>query len=568
MKIKQLSQAVISKIAAGEVIERPVYAVKELVENAIDAGATSIAIHLEESGLKHISVIDNGEGMSAEDIIECFKPHTTSKLENIDELSHIGSLGFRGEALSSIAAVSRMVIQSKRKDDATGTKIVVKNNKLEKTVPVGMPSGTQIEIDYLFYNLPARKKFLKSPRTEFRHSIDLITSIALAYPHIQFELTHNGRTILDLPTTKERTHRLQKLLGNEIYKSLIPVAYEDVYLRIGGFIAKPPMTTRTPTKQFLFVNNRIVTDKRLSLSIKNAYGTLLEKTAYPIAVLYFTLPFDHVDVNVHPRKDEVRFINQQSILEHIHEAIRASFSHNGLVVQSTYWQDPSRDYSFGIADAKSTKSHAAQLLREKELPWQLSMPEKGDAGKVIQIANLYLLAPSKNGMLLYDQHAVHERIRYEQLKKTFLEEKKQASSFQFPKPGVFELSIHESSLLQEYIPLLADLGWDIEHFQDTSFLIRALPVLFQDRNYVALLRELLDDIEQDGKPKSLDAISHKMISYLACRSAVKAGDSLTKKQAKELLEQLEQTPDNATCPHGRPTRVSITGEQLRKMFKR
>ncbi|MGI8420397.1 MAG: DNA mismatch repair endonuclease MutL, partial [Candidatus Levyibacteriota bacterium] len=410
-KIYPLDPQIVSKIAAGEVIERPVYAVKELVENALDARAENITIHIEESGLKKIIMIDNGEGMSKEDLLECFKAHTTSKLQNEESLTSIQTLGFRGEALASIAAISKVTIASKVAGETAGTSISIKNGTVEKEKPIGMPTGTQITVDYLFHAVPARKNFLKSQRTEFSLILELISHYALVYPSVNFVLVHNNKTVLDLPKVSERIDRIEKLLGKEIYQALLPVDYKDAYVTISGFIVKPSLTTRTPIKQFLFVNQRQIRDKNLSLKIKASYGTLLENAVYPICILYFSIPCEMVDVNVHPRKEEVRFSNQQSVYDAVEKIIKETFANNVLATNS-YWDSASPFNGLGLHDASSgTTSYAGKLMKEKKFPWELNLETKPDTTDILQINKLYLLISTQRGFVIIDQHAAHERIR-------------------------------------------------------------------------------------------------------------------------------------------------------------
>jgi DNA mismatch repair protein MutL len=557
--IHQLSANVVSQIAAGEVIERPVYAVKELVENAIDAEADSIRLTIEDSGLKKITVIDNGEGMNEEDLKECFKPHTTSKIAEIDELTHIKTLGFRGEALSSIAAVSHLTINSRIKNNISGISLVIEDSKLQRMSPVGMPIGTSVTVEQLFLSHPVRKKFLHSGRSEFRFILNLVLSYALSYPNIHFSLSHNKKIILDLPKTSEPTIRIEKLLGKDIFESFLPVEFSNSYISISGFLAKPSVTTSSSHKQFLFINNRLVTDKGISQIIKAAYGSLLPKTAYPVCLLHISLPYEIVDINVHPRKEFVRFLDQNLLMETLKKAAAQTLAQYDLT------QDISLE-SFLNDAIGSTQSYAGRLLKEKNLPWKLS--SKIDYQNILQIHNLYLFALSTRGFVLVDQHAAHERILFEQLQKEFLQEKKKYALFHFSKPGVFDLSVPERELLLEHLDKFKNIGWDIEHFRNNTFIIRSLPMLFQDRDYVKLLREMLDDFQSDNLMKNIDEISKKMIAYLACRAAVKAGDRLTKKQVKEIVEQLEKTQNNTTCPHGRPTKIVIDLEKINKLFRR
>lgn len=566
-KIQQLPQHVISKIAAGEVIERPVYAVKELIENSLDAGADAIKVIIEDSGLKRISVIDNGEGMSLEDIQECFKPHTTSKLSSEEQLHQIHTLGFRGEALSSIAAISYVTINSKTKGSAAGNSVILRDGIVEKIAPIGMPIGTQITVENLFHSVPARKKFLKSQRTEFRHIIDVLTHFAFSHPQVQFILIHNGKTILDLPKANDAIDRIQTLLGNDVFANFVPIEFVDSYVTIKGYIAKPQITTKTPHKQFLFINGRKIHDKGISLAVKTAYGTLLEKQSHPVCLLFFSMPHEVVDVNVHPRKEEVRFMNAQDLLKMIDAAIQKTLVEHTITFNANSWKN---NVFLGDSDTyfsgKSTDSYAGKLLKEQQLPWTLLQNAKTDISQVIQMHNLYLVASTNDGMAVFDQHAVHERILYEQYLKAFAEKKSDEDMHTFAKPKVIEFGLSDAELLAENIETFTTLGFALETFKGKSFLLRSVPQLLFDRDHKELISNILENLRIDID--DVDATTKKMIAYLACRGAVKAGDSLTKMQCKDLLQQLEKTPNNATCPHGRPTKVLVDLDMIHKMFKR
>lgn len=603
-KIFPLPQQIISKIAAGEVIERPVYAVKELIENSLDAEANSIAIAIEDGGLKLISVIDNGEGMSEEDLRECFKLHTTSKISSAEQLTEIKTLGFRGEALSSIAAVSKMTIQSKTRDAVAGTKIEIVDGKIKKISPAGMPVGTGISVGNLFHTIPGRKKFLKSTRTEFRHIAALVSQYALSYPEVHFFLSHNGKKILDLPkanssysssgaTAESRSlagasdqvldslplartintgvlNRIRLLFGDNFFSNILPLIYEDNYISISGFLTTPQHAASTSQKQFIFVNNRSITDKHISSAVKDAYGTLLESAAYPVFILFFSIPHFLIDVNVHPRKEQVRFADQDSVYKAVYKAISETLIKHNLLYFSDNLQ------GIGLSDGDSstrksgyTNSYAGTLLKESRFPWDLRDSNQITANReLVQLHNLYLITQTKHGILFIDQHAAHERILYEQFFEEFTSRKRETARHHLTKPQVIEFSIIEKELLEEHQDIFLKMGFAIEHFKDNTFIINAVPVLFQDRKYGSLIMEMLEDIRQEKHPKEVDKISQRMIAYLACRGAVKAGDRLTKKQAKELVEKLEQTNNNATCPHGRPTRIIVAIERIDRMFKR
>lgn len=552
-KIFPLSSDVIAKIAAGEVIERPAYAVKEIIENAIDAKAESITIHIADSGLKKIVVIDNGEGMSTEDIKECFKPHTTSKLTEEEQLHAVRTMGFRGEALSSIASISTMTIKSKTAEEVAGTQVTVQNGAIKNISPVGMPVGTSVTIDNLFYPVPARKKFLKSKRTEFRHILDVVSHTALAHPEIRFVLTHNNKTIFDLPKTKENTDRIQKFIGPSVFEHLIPITYTDQYVGFTGFLAKPQVVTKTANKQFLFVNQRKITDKLISQSVKEAYGNLLEATASPIFILFLTIPPEVVDVNVHPRKEQVRFLNKETLFATIKKAVSENLTKNNLTFLNLDWK--TRD--------GQTKSYAGKLLKQLVLSDAALLTTREKHAEIQQIHNLYLLTPTKQGLLIIDQHAAHERILYQEFLKAFEKEKQKTEVFKLPKPETIDLSMTEQEALEEQKKELKKIG-----FSFNSNKLTTVPKLFKDWDYQNLITEMIEDILEEKNIADIGTQSNKMLAYLACRSAVKAGDPLTKDQIKRLLEQLEKTENNATCPHGRPVRVAVNLQDLNRMFKR
>lgn len=566
-KIHKLSPRVIAKISAGEVIERPAYVVKELVENAIDAKADYITIQVEEAGLKKIIVTDNGEGMSEEDLKECFKPHTTSKILQEEDLADISSLGFRGEALSSIAAVSDVKIKSRIENVSSGVMIQIQEGKLIKVSPVGVPIGTSVIVERVFGNMPARKKFLKSIKSEFRHIVDVIMHYAIAFPQIRFYLSHDKRIILDFPQNQDILERISMLLGTSILEQLLPVAYEDSYITISGFISRPQINTHSTSKHFLFVNNRAITDRAITLAIKEAYGSLLESKGYPIFILFLTLPYETVDVNVHPRKEQVNFLNNQVLFEHVAQAVLQTLSEYNLTFQSISWKD---DLVLGDEDSSrfgNTRSFAGKLLKDSIIPWELKQ-EVIDSSEVTQLHNVYLLMQTKDGVLLVDQHAAHERILFEQFNRAFQEQRSKEEAFSLPQTIQFEISISDTEILKEYLSFFASFGFEIEHFRGNHFVVSTVPLLFKDRDIVKIILEILEDIRQEKTLKNIDNQTKKMIAYLACKAAIKAGEKVSKGEAKKLVEQLEKTANNATCPHGRPTKIEMTKNQLDRMFRR
>ncbi len=557
-KISKIPPHVVARIAAGEVIERPVYAVKELIENALDANATRITIQIEASGLKKIIVTDNGEGMSNQDIQESFLPHTTSKL--IDEsLVGIQTLGFRGEALASIAAVSDLIIQSRNLDDTAGTQVEIKSGDVQKVLPVGMPHGTSVTIENLFYPVPARKKFLKSERTEFRHIVDLVSEYALSFPSVRFLLLHNNRVVIDVPENQSFIQRLEDVLKQPLVSNLIPVVSDDAYISVNGYIAHPQLSTSTLYKQYLFLNNRVVSDRYISSAIKQAYGTLLAKTQYPIFILHLTVPYEMVDVNVHPRKEQVSFVHKDMVISTIQNSVSQTLEKSNL----HFTVPPTQIYS---ARRGSTLSEDAQMLRDAQDLWNVKDPILlSDSQALQQIHSMYIMVQTKRGIVLIDQHAAHERILYEQIIKTF--KKEVQKKYVLKKHTILSFTPSEEEIVEEYLSLFISLGFDIQK-KNKQYVLNALPALFKSRNTAQVIREIIDQLSEYGSVVTLDSITDMMITYLACRAAVKAGEKLIVPEMKRLIEKLENTPNNATCPHGRPTRIDLPLTELNKWFKR
>lgn len=555
-----LPKSVVSKIAAGEVIERPAYAVKELLENAIDARADSISIHIEDAGLKQITISDNGEGMSREDLLECFKPHTTSKIKSEDELLGIKTLGFRGEALASIAAISDLTIKSRQKNETAGTIVEIKFGEVENVSSTGIPAGTTVLVENLFRSVPARKKFLKTTATEFRHISEIVMHYALSFPEIHFVLTHNKKTILDLPKKSDFSNRIKMAFGESFLDQFLPIKHEDGYVRIEGFVGKPQTASHNMNRQYLFINTRNVTDKLISLAVKEAFGTLLPSSSTPVFRLHITIPYELVDVNVHPRKEHVQFSDSRMIFDAVKLAVTEILANNNITFNLAKFKI---ETSAKISD---TVSFAGQLLKETVLPWNQTSLGKTSNHQLIQLHKLYILVPSKEGLVLIDQHAAHERILYEEFLESFESEKKK--NFKLSKPVKLELSLSDSQVLEEYMDNFLKSGFQIDHFQAHSFVIRSIPAVFKGRNIQKIVIEMLEEFAQDKTPKSVDTRSQRMLAYLSCRAAVKAGDALSKNQMKSIVKQLEKTLNNATCPHGRPTRITISLSEINKFFKR
>jgi DNA mismatch repair protein MutL len=560
-KIHRLTPSIIAKIAAGEVIERPAFAVKELIENAVDADASFIEIQIEESGLRRITVIDNGEGMSREDLEVCFLPHTTSKLDTDKEIIGIRTLGFRGEALSSIAAVSHMTISTRTPKDIGGRIIQVRGGIVEDSAPIGAPIGTSVTAEGLFYSIPARKKFLKSAQTEFRHISDLVSHYALMYPTIQFQLKHNKKSVLDLPAVTEISERIRIILGSALAEHLIPVSHEENHLNIEGFIGKPQVASKQNQKQYIFVNGRAVTDRIVQLAIKEAFGSLLPATQTPVFILHLTLPHEIVDVNVHPRKEKITFVNPDLIFSTVKLAVTKTLNDHNITFHLSKFTDENS------AKRGETQSLAGNLLRETVLPWKRTDAITIDPkDTVTQIHQTYLITYDKDNIYLIDQHAAHERILFN----TFLEQfsEKQQRTRVLGHPLTISLSLAEKQVLEEYGEIFTDTGISYDIGADNTARITSIPEVFAGRNMERILKDMIADIITGKTGEIRDEGSIRMMKFLACRAAVKAGDVLGEQQMLDLVMNLLSCEQKETCPHGRPTTISLSLEELRHEFRR
>lgn len=559
-KIKLLPDHIISKIAAGEVIEKPLFAIKELIENSIDAKADNISIFLEDAGLKKIIITDNGEGMNKEDILECFKSHTTSKL-NTDDLLSIRTLGFRGEALASIAAVSKLIIKSKPKKDLAGTQVDIFQGEVINVSPVGIPIGTTIEVSNLFANVPTRRKFINDNKKEFRQILDLIIRVSLAYPNIKFLLKHNKKIILDLPKTNDVNDRVNNLLGEKVAQNLLPINFEDFYLKVTGFFGTPKISSSKPSKQFIFINGRSIEDKIISLAVKDAYGNVLEEGRHPTFILFITLPFETIDINVHPRKETIKFLDEKLIYELISKSVKQHLEEHNI----TFTNISFKDSNFGPT---LTNSAIGKSLKKDSLTNELvSLGKEIDLSKFIQFHNLYLIFQSKDGLVIIDQHAAHERILYEHLKKEFTQLKNSTNSLKLKTSLQIPLSKMQKQTLHDSLNIFTQLGFSLKVLPNENLEISHIPYLLKDINIEKFIYESLEKLEQ-GDLLNIDEQNDLMLKYLACRAAVKAGDKLEDIQIKNLLENFQTTPNNSTCPHGRTTIYEFKLDKLNKLFNR
>ncbi len=558
--IRPLSSTVIAAIAAGEVVERPAIVVKELIENSLDAGATKIAISASLGGSADITVSDDGFGMDDEDLKLSITRHTTSKIFAIDDLNTLQSFGFRGEALASIASVSIMTIQSKMSSAEIGYQISVRHGHIGEVIPVGMPNGTTITVEHLFAEQPARRKFLKSSAIELRRIIEVVQAAALSHPEVSFAFTHNQKMILFVPKKQTLLERAVHLF-KQSPQTLLHVDAHFQNLRIFGLVGTPQLAHQLKQKQYLFVNHRPVHHNALTAVVKKTFGALLDPRTQPVFILHLELLPSVIDVNIHPRKELVRFVDEARILENIAQAVDQALKQQDLSFHYT----PSPPELAMLHDDNKASVPMSNLLKSVTDAWQVTPPAQTE---VMQIDNTYLLTATPPGLMIIDQHAAHERILYQQFLTTFRTQQLQQATSVLDPAMVIECSAIEAQLLREHLPTLAKIGFEVEPFGEHSFKISQVPLLYVGHNLQQLFAELLEDFAGDGHPVSLDSVSQRTIAYLACRSAVKAGDYLSQHQRQALITQLATTEQRFTCPHGRPTTMIFTISDLEKMFRR
>jgi DNA mismatch repair protein MutL len=588
-----LDPATVNQIAAGEVVERPASVVKELFENAIDAGARTIRVDLSSSKnlITTIRVIDNGTGMSPDDAVLAFTPHATSKIATIEDLDEIRTLGFRGEALASIAAVSRVTLCTKPRESpvVSGTRVVVEAGEVREHGETGTPTGTNILVQDLFFNTPARKKFLKTLGTELAHITGIIEGLALAHPEISVSLTHNGKELITTEQSPRVLDTIARLFGSDVASDLIPVEYGTPIVSVNGFISRPALFRKNLKRILISVNGRYVASPPINAAILEGYGTLLSKERFPVVFLFLTIDTSLVDVNVHPAKKLVRLGPEREVCSAVRQAISGALLKSDLIPAAQVPEHPafseksgSRDsrasyghepiLSYGVSEPVSEPTHTGIIttdrqLRQTELrtgilPDASIVPEMDVIG---QFAGIYILAATRSGdLILIDQHAAHERIMYEMVS---AKRESARRSQELIAPIVLHRSARDTAVLRELLPSLAEEGFEIEEFGKDTFLVRAVPVVLGTLEQADMVNEIVDDLSRDDMYRSVSN-RERITRIIACRSAIKAGTACTPEQCRRLLQQLRRTNNPFSCPHGRPTMVRFSREQLDAMFKR
>ena len=565
-KIRALAAEVIAKIAAGEVVERPASVVKELVENAIDAGATEIKIEVEGGGSRLIRVTDNGEGMSPEDALLALERYTTSKISTAADLFAVQTFGFRGEALAAMAGVSKMRIVTGRGQGLSGFEIHVVGGTVAQSGEAGNAKGTRVEVRDLFFNVPVRLKFLKSPGTELGHIGDTVARLALANERVRFQLFHEGRLLAHYPLRPEPAVRLTEALGREAGEKMHPFSYRNGELEITGYAGEPGYHRSNTRGVYLFVNRRPVRDRLLYHAVQEAYRPLLAKERNPVVLLFVNLPPEEVDVNVHPSKGEVKFVDPDRVHRTVIAAIRRMLE-NSPWLSKTEWpqrevREPSRGYSSPLLASDSP----LKGLETGRASWNPAVESSGGKTGFGQIRQTYLVLTSDEGITLIDQHAAHERITLEKIEEQFFEKEIRKQLLMMPE--TLELSLSEAEVIRDHLPDLDKMGFTLEPAGERTFWVRAVPEIVAGREPIGILKEMIGEISSWGRGADLNRQFSSLIHMLACRGAVQASQALRSEEAVSLLEQLQKCLSPSRCPHGRPTFIRISAEDLDKMFQR
>jgi DNA mismatch repair protein MutL len=587
----------VNKIAAGEVVERPASVVKELIENSIDAGASEIFVDIEQAGRRLIRVTDNGCGMSRDDAEIAFQRHATSKIRTDRDLEAIRTMGFRGEALSSIASVSQVRLLSAMKGAPSGVVLEIEAGKVKTVSDAAAPQGSSLAISHLFYNTPARLKFLKSPATEISHILNAVSRQAMAHPAIRIRLTHNNKTLLDLPASLSIKERVYQLYGSEIAENVVEFASGRDVIHIHGLLGRPAYTRSDRTYQDFYVNRRAVKNPSLTHALYGAYRDMLMRDRHPVAFVFIEIDPTMVDVNVHPAKAEVRFRNQSQIHDLVQDALREGLRAQGIPPAITATGPGSR--AEAVKESLSTylaaqqgrsvqeagtfpprygrrKSDAAATPLQidygarREIPGELRtqpplLPEH-DLYPLAQIHDSFIIAQSKEGLAVIDQHAAHERVLFEKLQDQFSMSAIEIQNLLIP--DQLQVGPAQSGLLSEYLLEMIKLGFIVEDFGGGTFMIKAVPALLVGADYKKLLLDILDEVNVHGRSGKLEELRDGVLSIMACHPAIKVHRALSRNEMELLLDDLLKCRMPHTCPHGRPTIVRFSLDEIKKMFKR
>ncbi len=584
-----------NKIAAGEVVQRPASVVKELVENSIDAGARLVRVFTRSAGRDLIQVVDDGCGMSETDAVACFRRHATSKIRSIEDLEQIQTLGFRGEALASISSVARVELRTRRREDTVGTLVKVEGGAGRPAEPCATPAGTSVSVRNLFYNVPARRNFLKTPATELRHIVDTVQSLALSNPATGFELRHDETALLrvDAVVGDDRVRRrTSDVFGADIGDHLVPVSETTSYLRISGFVGRPERHRKTPADQHLFVNGRMVRSRYLAHAVKSAYENMLPEAAYPFFVLFLDLDAQHIDVNVHPTKAEIKFDDERGVYGFVRAVVKKALGMADLIPQldeganlpglmtgvysaldaerdpssSTAW--PGQDWTTqsSYASGENTRPEWAEALyggSDAEVKLE-RRPVEGEL-RYWQLADRYIATPLRSGLLVVDPVGAHQRIIYEHALEGMRSGRGLAQQLLFPE--TVEFASGDFELLLELLPHLRSMGFEVEEFGGRSLIVRAIPADVRQAAAEHLLREFVEEYRL-GRDRGSLSREENIARSIARRGAVRAGARMSPTEMSSLVDQLFLCASPYTCPSGHPTMIRLSTEELARRFAR
>jgi len=561
-----LSPEVITTIAAGEVIEQPSTVIKELIENALDAGATQITILLEDGGKQRIVLTDNGLGIAGNELEIAVKPHTTSKFRQLEDFAQLYSYGFRGEALASIGAVSQLKLRSRPAESVAGAEIEVEFGQLGRPHPVGMAFGTQVTVQSLFGQLPARQKFLRTAAQERQAILEMVTQLAVTMPEVGFTVHEAEQLLLHFPTQQTVLERVLEVSGQSSAEYWWPIDFSEQKIRVLGLLGSPQLARRSQPFQLFAVNRRSIKPTLISQSVRRAYGSSLEHRSQPAFAIFIEIAPAEVDINVHPRKEIVQWQDEAMIQHAITAAVTQLLSQK--YIPSNVPELMINDSGKETAQFPSLKTLPLlhQTLRQQTQPWYHALATR--ARTILQVHHTYLITENAAGLLMVDQHAAHERLLYQQFVELFQTELAQQEQVKLEQPFLLRLSPSMSQLLTEHLETFQQLGYEVNTFGTNTFNITAVPKLLQERSSQHIFESVLSDIRQGIAVPEVEQFTHRTLAYLACRSAIKAGDPITEEQAQILLEKLEKTPYAFSCPHGRPTIHSISWKEMEKLFHR
>lgn len=595
--IRLLPPDLINQIAAGEVIERPSSVVKELVENSLDAGATRIEVDIEAGGARLIRVRDDGSGIHADELPLAVASHATSKIGSFDDLEHVASMGFRGEALASVSSVSRFALTSRARDHEAAFRIEVDGGKLQAARPAQHPPGTSVEIRDLFYNVPARRKFMRAERTEFAHIDDLLKSLALARGAVEFRLSHNGKPVRIWKAARDEHTALQRVadvLGPDFPGQSLRIDHAMAGLHLSGWVGLPTAARSQPDAQYFYVNGRLVRDRVVAHAVRQAYADVLFHGRHAAFVLYLQLDPAGVDVNVHPAKHEVRFREQRLVHDFLfrtlHEALAqtragmtglptgepmtasadAPYAATAAAAQAWPGQFNQSRLSLGVRDAPL--ADYAALLGESSSAQAVAMPatDEGDVPPlgfaIAQLKSIFVLAENAHGLVLVDMHAAHERITYERLKSGRATSNLRSQVLLVPLS--LAVSAREAAAAEEHAEALAAWGLELSRSGPGSIVVRRIPALLEGADVAQLSRDVLSELAQHGSSRRLQELENELLSTMACHGSVRAGRRLTMPEMNALLREMEATERSGQCNHGRPTWVQLSLAELDRLFMR